>query len=409
MKLKIQDRQLLSAIVVSLYLIPFLFFSYYSIGLMPHDKSWSILSFGLLIVSGGSLALFFFICYWEEALRIKIQNNLIPSLEGSEKESKVMSLEPALNESLKELHLLQTNLNESHEVQMRLNDEIHLKAQELHRLDEEKKGLIVKLEQIMLDFTEYKLSTDEQLKNKTLQVAHLEQTIQEQRLEIEKRQEHILELDNKVNDLGYEIKTLLYLHDNEPKAMEKQATQTAVAVKPQVYMKQLEEVEELSTFDSDTHVRTSSDALMLLRRCINTAQKLLGNPYYGNEASRFFEPSLPHYTIDQRRLFDVLRNENGATVFVYSQRDNKMLFVNNQVKHLLGWSPEKFVLEFTALLPKGAEAWNDAVNQLTTDSETHMRLLIKSKEGQEVMTQCQLGAIQAGLFKNHVIGILYIT
>lgn len=388
MKHRMQDRQLLSATVIFLYLIPLFFFSYYSIGLMSHDKSWSILSIGLLIVTGGSLTLYFFICYWEEALRSKMQT----STSLAENESKVTSLEPALNESLKELHLLQTNLKESHDLQLRLHDELNLKTFELQKSQEDHQMFSAKAEQIGQEFIEYKIFSEEQLKQKNLQVNLLQQTIEEQR-------EVIQQLTTKVNDLGYEIKTLLYLQENEPKPAE-----IPSKIQP---IKPIEEVEDLTRFASDTQVRSHGDALMLLRRCVNTAEKLLGHSYYGSESSRYFEPSLPHYTIDQRRLFDVLRNENGAVVFVYSQRDDKMLFVNNQVKTLLGWSPEKFVSEFFAFLADGQTAWQEAMHQLSSDNEAQARLLIKSKEGQDVIAQCQLGTISAGLFKNHVIGILY--
>jgi hypothetical protein len=123
--------------------------------------------------------------------------------------------------------------------------------------------------------------------------------------------------------------------------------------------------------------------------------------------SRFRDLPINNYTLDLRRLFDSLRSENAGVVFVYSQKENKLLFTNNVVKNVLGWSPEKFTQDFQEIVQDGLQEWKNAVSQLLIKGETNTRLVIKTKSGQDMMFQCQLGIIPTGIFRNHVIGVLY--
>lgn len=412
MRLKIQNRQLLSATIVLFYLIPLFFFALYSIELMPQHKSWSVLSLGLSIIAIGSLILILFIYYWEESLRKKLQEKLIHSIplaHMDEWETKVTALDLSLNESpsheinRKELNHLQSALKESQDAQEHLHHELQTNLQELSKFEGENKQLAASAEQCAQDFADYKVFSGEQLKQKSLQITHLQQVIEEQRIELEKRQESIQTLDTKVQDLTYEIKTLLYLNETEPVHFKFQESKK-VDIQPSPFVDQ---DDESLNFISESQVRSSIEASALLKRCINAAQKLMGTPYYGNESSRYWEPSLPHYTIDQRRLFDILRHESRALVFVHSQRDDRLLFANNQCKNILGWSPEKFAQDFFLLFQDGLDGWKRAIQTLSSTTESQIRVLIKSKQGQEILMYCHLGNIQEGLFKNHIIGILY--
>ncbi len=95
----------------------------------------------------------------------------------------------------------------------------------------------------------------------------------------------------------------------------------------------------------------------------------------------------------------------GGILIVYSPKEQKLLFVNSESKTLLGWSPEKFLSDFTFIMQEGIQDWKKALHALSTISETQIRLLAKTKQGQEVLLNCHLEVIQSGLFRHYIIGI----
>jgi UPF0242 C-terminal PAS-like domain/Uncharacterised protein family (UPF0242) N-terminus len=425
MKIHFSHRHSLFTAIIVCYLLPLLYFTYYSIGLMARHKSWSILSLGLLLVGGGTLFLMLCLYYWEQA----IQGSRKPPLEdiqqlafypiGSQ-ETKVTALDPVLTlsktyeeatkESTKELHQVQTHLKEIQEQKEQLTLAFEQKKSEFQKLEEENKQVHFKAQQIAQDFADYKLFSEEQLKQKQLQLASLQQMIEDQRTEMEKRQDHIHQLDTKVHDLSYEIKTLLYLHEDEvaPTKLTKLFKEEAFLSQAiSVQESPVFTIEEQNTTSEETSIHTAAEAVILLKKCINIAQKLTGANYYGNEVSRYRDFSSSHYAIDQRRLFDSLRSETSGMIVVYSQKENRLVFVNHQVKSLLGWSPEKFTADFAAIIQEGLTEWKKALLALTNSSEAQSHLLAKTRNGQEVLLNCHLGIIPTGLFRNYIIGILY--
>lgn len=303
-----------------------------------------------------------------------------------------------------ELNLLQEALKSNQEKQEKLQ-------QEMEQLKEENNQLELKALQIAQDFADYKLFSEEQLKQKQLQLSSLQQMMEDQRTEMEKRQDQIYQLDTKVHDLSYEIKTLLYLNEEDkisfkqPSPISKEFEPSPLFPKMAVQEAQELPYQEIQTYDHP--VKTSLEASALLRKCISMAQKLTGANYHGNEASPYREYSASFYTIDQRRLYDNLKGEGGAIILVYSQIENKLLFVNNETKKHLGWNPEKFLTDFSSLVQEGMQDWRKALSLLASSSESQARLLCKTKQGQEIVLNCHLGVIPTGLFRNHVIGILY--
>jgi hypothetical protein len=430
----ISNRHFLSAAIIVFYLIPLLFFSAYSIRLMSHHKSWALLSLGLLLVVFGTLSLIFLLFYWEQSMRDKKPTNSLflstnPLLSSGDKEAKVTSIEPSLafgsiehsqladhpspKESSREFNLLQSQQEE-------LRKAFEMKDQELQRQAEENKHLQMKAQQIAQDFADYKLFSEEQLKQKQLQLASLQQIVEDQRTEMEKRQEQIHQLDTKVHDLSYEIKTLLYLHEEETASPKSTTIIKEDIPQPSFSERKKENIGEIKTgviessIDQESNyqvssIRTSADAALLLKKCIHIAQKLTGTNYYGNESSRYREFSSSYFAIDQRRLFDSLRSETSALLLVYSPKENKLLFVNQSSKTLLGWSPEKFLADFPAIMQEGMQDWKKALHHLSTAPESQARLLAKTKQGQEILLNSHLGIIPSGLFRNYIIGVLYPT
>lgn len=436
MQFKIKNRQFLFAAIIVFYLIPLLFFSTYSINLMSQHKSWMLLSLGLLLIVCGTLALMILLFYWEQSIRDKKQNSLLlpvqksPLLFSVEKEEqKVTALNSSFNQitqpdelsnriESKDLNLLHEALKAHQEQQGQLTNTLEMKNQEIEKEKKENQQLQFKIQQIAQDFADYKLFSEEQLKQKQLQLTTLQQIIEDQRTEVEKRQEQIYQLDTKVHDLSYEIKTLLYLNEEEAPS-----PKSSPIVKEEFLLSQAafqgnwldhQEIsyaalDSLQANNSENPVQNSSEAIHLLKKCILIAQKLTGANYYNNESSRYREFSSSYYAIDQRRLFDNLRNETRALIIVYSPKEQKLLFANNESKTLLGWNPEKFVSDFSSIMHEGISDWKKALSLIPTASESQARLLAKTKNGQEVILNCHLSGVPTGLFRNYIIGVLYPT
>jgi hypothetical protein len=436
MKPSTSNRQLLSWMILFFYLIPFLFFASYSIGLMSRSKSWLVLSSGLLLIAMCSLILILTLFYWEKAIRNQLQGaerNIVKNTSNEEKEPKVTSLdlnhdydvEPPLSEyeatskTSQELNLLEA-LNESQMQNSKLMEDIEHLNDSLQQLNEEHRVSMLQGEKATQDLEEYKLFSEEQLKQKNLQIVNLQQMMDDQRSEMEKRQDQIQLLDTKVHDLSYEIKTLLHLNDIELEPAINNVSTINLDVPPRQIFHDLNEELEASASSSfpaansleaevkyDHPIKTAAEANGLLKKCLNSAQKLTGANYNSPEALRYREFSSSHYTIDQRRLFDSLRSEVGGLVIVYSPKDNKVLFANQVTKTLLGWSPEKFSSDFALIIQEGMTYWKKALSLLTTTPESQARLLAKTKQGQEILLNCHLGVVPTGLFRGYIIGVLY--
>lgn len=377
MRSKLTNRHFIIAAIVIFYLIPLILFSAYSIILLPRSQSWLVVSLGLLLVAGGSLLFMLLLSYWERSF----QNNPDERVSNSFIPSPLQPPFPFNGEDIIELQDLRKSVQEYQEQQ--------------NKLVEENQELLMRSGLIAQEYADYKIFSEEQQKQKNLQIQNFQKNIEEQQGEFKSQQEHMELLHTKVRDLSYEIKTLLSIGEKEPVKL---GETTAIM--------EHEEMEEYSV-PSDKQVHNEMDASLLLKRCINTAQKLTGAYYYGNEMSRYKDFAAPHSAIDLRRLFDSLRMENEALVVVYSPKDQKLLFANNQSKALLGWGPDKLVNEFSSLIQDGAGEWRRAINQLTSISEAQIKMLIKAKNGQDLYLQCHLGTIPTGLFRGYVIGVLY--
>lgn len=380
MKLKFSNRQSILASVIAFYLIPVALFASYTMTLLPKNKSWLVLSIGLLLIAAFSMLFVIILYYWEQTF--KRQSSQDPYVDNlSHTHASTPQLHVYENDYISELNDLRASLQGYQEQQAGLIDE--------------NQQLLSRANQIAQEYADYKIFSEEQLKQKNLQIQAFQRNIDEQQNEVKHQQDSMEQLHMKVRDLSYEIKTLLSINEREPAFISADAPFKAP------------HDQEEAPFPIERQVHNDIDASLLLKRCINTAQKLTGAYYYGNELSRYREFSPSHSAIDLRRLFDSLRMENEALIVVYSPKDQKLLFANGQTKSMLGWSPDKFVSDFLTLIQEGAQEWKRAVNQTPSQSDTPLKLLLKSKSGQDVFLQCHLGSIPTGLFRGYIIGVLF--
>lgn len=218
-------------------------------------------------------------------------------------------------------------------------------------------------------------------------------TVVEQRAFIEKNKRYITKLESKVTDLTDEIKNLLQIEAIKNVVPE----QKSVAFSP---IEQLPLPEKLNY--------SPFDLSQLLQKYVRKAENFLGANHLGVKEggrSRFLDISLDNFTLDLRRFFDYFRDETTGIIFFFSLADNKMLFANNFVKDLLGWSPEKFQKEFFSLLVTGASEWKKSLSRIDRSKEEEFRVLLKSKQGEEKQFRCLLGLINTPPFNHHLMGI----
>lgn len=343
----IKDPQNIVWVVFSLYLIPVIILSLFSMDL-------KILSLGLLQGSVGACLIFSFLRRLE----------FVPPVQ------EVSTREPEIpNEQIEEIQ-----------------KELKKKTEELNRFYEDADK-----------FAAYKAATEDELMKKEALLNEFQETITRQRDVLKKRQEQVTELESKIHDLNYEVNTLLdvvKINETTP-----DLPYTGIQLKEGAGSYQV--TPPLST------VSSPGDATHQLKRCMDIAGKITGANHFEAANSRFKEWHIDNYALDLRRLFDNLRGESSSTIFVFSQKDNRLLFVNNQAKHLLGWTPEKFIQNFSEIIEESVQEWNRSVHRLSSQPETSSQMLMKNKAGQSIPVNCHMGMISSGLFKNHIIGVLY--
>lgn len=418
-------RQAVYLTILAAYLLPVLIYSKHSIGLMPSAKSWGILSTGLVLSLFGSAALILLVRNWEVSLKGKLaavvdrrvgtalhyQAVEMPTSSHILEEEKITPLHPKAGET-DELSRLRQLLAESQKQHDHISDELRSSMHEARQLVAEKETLTQQLAELRHEHDQFRAESEEKLQQREGAAGGLQRTVMEQRSELESRQHLITKLENKVNDLTYEVKTLLQLGDMAS-AQDEIPTAAADNVHPVIDgFNQTAEALDVDTLyetnptSSDRNVRSPYDASLQLQHCIDLAQNLEGAAHLGAGSRRFGDLAVESRALDLRRLADKFRSEVSAPVLLFNPSDNHLLFASNQIQGIVGWSPEKLVKDFHQLLQDGRQDWDQAVSTLGQQEEVQVRLVIKTKSGQDVMTYCHLGMIRSGIFAQHVVGVL---
>ena len=230
------------------------------------------------------------------------------------------------------------------------------------------------------------------LEHKESLINEYQRTIAEQRMVIEKKHRYITNLEEKVRDQVFEIRSLLQLE---------------APIKHGPLDERLEAPERYSSMSHTP--RTPYDFSIQLHRYIEKAEHLTGVDhlgYIGGKSPRFLDPSLEGYAVDRRRLFDSFKDETGGVVFIYSLTEKKFLFVSPGVKGLTGWSQEKFMKEFPRLVVRGYPEWGEALGKIKAMKEFSLKLAVLNRSNQPQSVDCYMGLIGKGPFAHHVVGIL---
>ena len=269
-------------------------------------------------------------------------------------------------------------------------------VEELSQKNESEKRLLKKVDQLKemhsnqedeYHFLNQDIQSQLDKRESTLSESRL--MLKEQRKIIEGKQEEINILNMQVNDLKYEIENLLKVDQVEADIFDEKSNFQ-------------EQPRKDTPKTSPQHEMPLSEKL---QHYIDLAQKMTEtNPFASQEKGRHF----PFGTliIDQRRLFDRFENEETDVILVYSTEEKRLIFVNNQVQNLLGWNSEKILRDFSFLVQKGFGQWQEAMQNLSDDTLHEVRLLMKTRSGQNILTHCYLKKVPQGAFEGHVLGIL---
>lgn len=402
--------------LLSFFLLPQ--FTLVAAAIFSQKETQALFLTGLLISAFALVAIVLLLRKWERKMQLSVTSLVQAKLQHLNADSKIQE-EHQFDHYKHQIEELQKMFEESqrgyeHQIDLLHSSIAKSKQQadelyfELERKEKEVRQITLTLEGVkkeMASQMEHQLHThreiEEALSHKESLLSEYNHTISEQRMVIEKKQRYIAKLEGKVSDLMYEIRSLLQLEDpvsssSSPSPSFVDAAVDAVA---------LDEFPE--TYSSSG--ATTYDLSIQLQRYIQIAQNFTGAEHLGyvnGKSPRFFDVSFDSYAIDLRRLFDSFREETIGIIFVYSQMEEKFLFINNFVRTVLGWSSEKFMKDFPQLIEMGYPDWYQALAKLPSLKETQVRLVIRSKTGEEILFQCFMGLISQGPFSNHAIGIL---
>lgn len=418
-------KQAVYLTILAAYLLPVLIYSKHSIGLMPSAKSWGILSTGLVLSLFGSAALILLVRNWEVSLKSKLaavvdrrvgeavhfQSVEAPTSSHTFEEDKITPLHPDAGEA-EELSRLRQLVAERQQQNDQVSDELRGSMHEARQLVADKDTLTQQLAELRSEYDRFKADAEDKLTQREGAAGSLQRTVVEQRAELESRQHLITKLENKVNDLSYEVKTLLQLGDmassqgETPNAAADNVHPVIDGFNQTAEALDVDTLYETNPTSSDRSVRSPYDASLQLQHCIDLAQNLEGAAHLGSGSRRFGDLAVESRALDLRRLADKFRSEVSAPVLLFNPSDNQLLFASNQIQGIVGWSPEKLIKDFYQLLQDGRQDWDQAVSALGQQEEVQVRLVVKTKSGQDVMTYCHLGMIRSGIFAQHVVGVL---
>ncbi|MBA3604345.1 MAG: hypothetical protein H0W50_12090 [Parachlamydiaceae bacterium] len=392
--------------VFMLYFLPLLALGIYGTR-KAFGNSWEIMSIGLFLVSLGSLCLFLLLRYWENEIVMKYMVvDETPEMEEeiTSESDEIIGLQQGTEARSQEIEIEIVDLNHQNE---ELQSELVEKKQIIQDLNLQKEQLQASIAKVRSEFNQVKESSEEKFEQNQIFLREHQQTITEQRQVIEMKQQQIQQLDDKVRDLTYEIKTLLHLAEKTQVNDQRNYSPSETSIKNSQFEKMTETSASSLQIPIGPKGSKESQASLQLKHCIDIAQKMTGANHYSSRSGKRAELSMEHYALDLRCLIDSLRNENSCAVLIYSQKENKFIFGNNQVKPLLGWNAEKFIQNFPSIIEDSVDVWNATLAQLAYKNECQAELSMKSKNGTLIPVKCYLGVIATGIFRSNILGLLY--
>lgn len=388
------NHSLISIVFVG-YALPLIFLSFFAVWAVEWKSPWSIFPLGLIISAVGTCVIYLQFLSHRNVSVIVSEEIVQPvdneQLEVAEKKAAEAELQALQLQSIIE------NLNK------RVND-----------AELEKESLRVTLDTTQKEYGVYKHDAAMLQEQNRALLNEYQSTIQDQREMLDKKQQHILQLDNKVHDLSYEIKALVQVESYEGLMVSAGGGSSKVIQHPgmshsEAVYKTLPPIpSQLEEVVLTKKITDATDAHRLLQRCIDIAQKITGASYYNsNTASRSRDIPSDPFAFDFRRLCESLRSESGGMILIYSQKEHKPLFVNDFVKEYTGWTADKFLMNFADIILPSHSTWGSVLHQMSFKNQTTQNLHLKNRNGAESEFKAEIGLIPTGVFRNNIIVVFY--
>lgn len=400
------DRSLLTRhnilfAIAAFYLLPLAILVIYGAVAMPGTFGWGIASLSLLATAIGALVLFLLMQQWEvKLLDASVSPTSFADTDSEEEDrtqvftlleetkNRCQQLDEQYESTREELLFAESDLNNKKEQISDFSEEIEL--QESARL------LLIQ------EFESYKVEAEAHAEHQRLEIHNCHQTIQQQREAIEAKQLLSSQLEGKVRDLTYEIKTLLHLAEKAESIADKKVSETSVHHESLQLSQRVE-----ASAQAERRVESDVDAICFLKGSVESAQRITGANHFGNRLAKVRDLSIDSYALELRRLTEAFNSDERAVILFYSVKEHRPLFINNAIKNLLDWTPEKFVQNFSSIIASNSDAWRDLVGQLAHRNEVIGDVQLQSRAGKDTDLRCALSLIPTGVFRGNCLAILY--
>jgi hypothetical protein len=368
----------------------------------PQSEFSTFFLIGCLSLSLGAVFCWYTLHRWWTEIEKKVMHELKEEKTG-ESYATLLESRDRLAEQLAaaqlgyehQIDLLQSSAAKSKQEVLEYAVEMDQKMDEVHHAYLEFEDLRKEYARLEEEFSLYR--SEEQKKEQHHQVVlrDYQKTIQEQRTILQKKQVYVEQLEAKVKELMYEIRSLLQIGESSSSSL------SPIEISdPQEMTAYYLGKKNQALFDLEAH----------LDHYVEVAETFTGAEHLGfltGTGPKFIDSSMNSYAIDQRRLFDTFKEEGEVILVVYSMIEKKILFTNPYVKSVVGWSSEKFSQEFSKFLSvEGLRIWEEATKTLEEKEGVKTAFNLMPKQGKEISMTCGIKKVKKGPFQNLAIGLL---
>lgn len=385
----------LISIVFAGYVIPLIFLSFFAVWAIEWHSPWSIFPLGLIISAAGTCIVYLQFLRHRH-VTVEVVENIVQPVDNQQ------------------IEIAEKKAAEAELLSSQLESALEDLQERLDFFEADREVLRASLESSQKEHAIYKHDTTLLMEQNRVLLNEYQITIQEQREMLDKKQQHILQLDSKVHDLSYEIKALVQVESYEGMLVSaggggssKVIQHPSMSHSEGVY-NTLPHVSQLEEVVLTKKVTDSTEAHKLLQRCIDIAQKITGASYYNTSSgTRLRDLPSDHFAFDLRRLCESLSSETGGMILIYSQKEHKPLFVNDFVKEFTGWTADKFLMNFNEIIAPSVMEWEQLLQQTSFKNHFPLELRLKGKNGADCEFHGEIGLVPTGVFRNTVILVLY--
>lgn len=229
-----------------------------------------------------------------------------------------------------------------------------------------------------------KKEIERKLKEQELRIADYIQMVKEQRDLLAKRDDRIISLESRIDDLIQEIRTILGFDEKSKVALNFSL--------PILEEKKTFISEEISFFDLSRR----------LDKCIKIAEEFAPHPVN----SPFLTLAEERCSLDIPKFGMRLEEDLDHLLLIYSSDERKILYAHPSVRSILGWNPEKFTRLFFHLMAKGLMEWKESLTLASQGQECPpLHISLRDTDGEERKFQGLFGLIRRGSLSGLMIGI----